>query len=78
MSSELRRLETDTVTEPDVIDALHRLDPIWDELFPGERNRIVALLVERVDVQEDGLELRLRVDGLRSLVAELQQKLEAS
>jgi hypothetical protein len=26
------------------------LDPLWDELFPAEQARIVALLVERVDI----------------------------
>ena len=78
VASDLRRLETDSVTEPQVIDALERLDPLWNELFPAEQARIVTLLVERVDVQQDGLELRLRTDGLRSLVTELQQGSEAS
>ena len=78
VSSDLRRLETDHVTERDVIDALERLGPIWTELFPAEQARIVQLLVERIDVREDGLELRLRTDGLRSLVTELQQGSEAS
>ena len=31
------------------------------------------LLVERVEVQADGLEVRLRAEGLASLVAELRQ-----
>ena len=38
------------ITEADVREALHRLDPLWDELFPAEQARIVQLLVERVDV----------------------------
>jgi site-specific DNA recombinase len=29
-------------------------DPLWDELFPAEQARIVALLVERVDIGTDG------------------------
>jgi site-specific DNA recombinase len=76
-SDQLRRLECDPVGEQDVIDALERLDPIWDELFPAEQSRIVRLLVERVDVRSDGLEVRLRADGLRSLVVEVGEEEEA-
>lgn len=69
-----RRLEVHAITENEVIEALQRFDGIWDELFPGEQQRIVQLLVERVDVKTDGIELRLRADGLKSLVAELTAK----
>jgi site-specific DNA recombinase len=71
--AQIRALEDHDVTERDVIDALERLDPIWEELFPLEQHRIVSLLVERVEVHEDGLEVRLRGDGLRSIVAELRR-----
>jgi hypothetical protein len=60
------------VTETDVREALERLDPLWDELFPAEQARIVHLLVERVDVGLDGLDIRLRTEGLTSLVADLR------
>jgi hypothetical protein len=43
--------------EGDVRAALHRLDPLWDELFPAEQARIVQLLVERVDVSPDGVDI---------------------
>jgi hypothetical protein len=45
--------------------------PGWGERFPAEQARIVALLVERADIGVDGLNVRLRVDGLGSLVREL-------
>ncbi len=70
-SPDLRVLETHPVTEQDVIDAIERFDPVWDNLFPAEQARIVGLLVERVEVSPDGLEVRIRGEGLRSLVAEL-------
>ncbi len=35
-------------------EALTQLDPLWDELFPAEQARIVALLFERVDIGIDG------------------------
>lgn len=74
---QVRDLETHPVTEQEVRDALERLDPIWDELFPAEQQRVVQLLAERVTVHEDELEVRLRGDGLRSLVAELDDQKEA-
>ena len=48
--------------------ALLEFEPIWNELFPAEQARIVELLVERVDLHPDGIDLRLRVEGLTSLV----------
>jgi site-specific DNA recombinase len=47
---------------------------VWSELFPAEQARIVHLLVERVDVREDALEVRIRAEGLASLVGELRQQ----
>jgi hypothetical protein len=44
------------------------------ELRPAEQAWIVQLLVERVDVKENALELRIRVEGLASLVDELRQQ----
>ena len=59
-------------TEDDVREALQKLDPLWDELFPAEKERIVKLLMQEVVVSPDGLLIRLRMNGLNSLVAELQ------
>ena len=58
------RTHADDITEADARAALQQLDPLWDELFPAEQARIVALLVQRVDIVTDGLNVRLRVDGL--------------
>ena len=60
------------IPEADVRDALERLDPLWDELFPAEQARIVQLLVERIDVSTDGADIRLRTEGLTSLIADLR------
>jgi hypothetical protein len=43
------RASADDITEADASTALQQLDPLWDELFPAEQSRIVALLIERVD-----------------------------
>ena len=60
------------VTEREVRSALAEFEELWDELFPAEQARIVELLVERVDLQPDGIDLRLRVEGLTSLCSELR------
>jgi len=60
-----------TISEAEVCAALQELDPLWDELFPAEQARIVALLVERIDLGEEGLSLRLRTDGLPGLAREM-------
>jgi site-specific DNA recombinase len=60
------------ITESEVRGALLEFEPIWNELFPAEQARIVELLVERVDLQPDGIDLRLRIEGLTSLCSELR------
>ena len=67
-----RQAEED-ITEREVTVLLADFATVWRELFPAEQARIVQLLVERVDVQEDTLEVRIRAEGLASLVAELRQ-----
>jgi DNA invertase Pin-like site-specific DNA recombinase len=61
------------ITEQDVIRLLADLGTVWQELFPAEQARIMQLLVQRVDVRENGLIVHLRAEGLPSLVTELQK-----
>jgi len=65
-----------TLTQWEVVDALKQFDPVWDELHPVEHRRIVGALVERVTVMVDGLDVRLRTDGLHSVVSALKDTLE--
>jgi len=65
------RAHAGDITEADARTALQQLDPLWDELFPAEKARIVALLVERVGISTAGLNVRLRVDGLGGLAREM-------
>jgi site-specific DNA recombinase len=60
------------ISEAKVRQALERLDPLWDEPFPAEQARIVQLLVERVEVHPDRVNVRLRTAGLTYLFAELR------
>jgi DNA invertase Pin-like site-specific DNA recombinase len=63
---------TPDIEEEEVREALHRLDPLWNELFPAEQARVVQLLVERVDVSLDGLDIRLRTEGLANITNDLR------
>ena len=65
------RREAPELTEGETQDALHRLDPLWEQLFPAEQARIVRSLVERVVVGPAGADIRLRLDGLGGLVRDL-------
>jgi site-specific DNA recombinase len=61
------------IGESAVRDALARFDELWDELFPAEQARIVQLLVERVNVAIDGIDIKLRTEGIGLAVAELRR-----
>jgi DNA invertase Pin-like site-specific DNA recombinase len=65
------RAESPDLTEEEVREALTSLEPLWDQLFPAEQARIVRSLVERVDVSRGAADIRLRVEGLASLVRDL-------
>ena len=65
------RRDTPELTEAETEDALHRLDPLWEHLFPAEQARIVRSLVGRVVVGPAGADIQLRLDGLGSLVRDL-------
>ena len=60
-----------TLDEAKITVAMTRLDAIWDQLFPAEQARIVKLLVEKVIVSPNDLEVRLRANGIERLVLEL-------
>jgi DNA invertase Pin-like site-specific DNA recombinase len=60
-----------TSSERDVAAALQALEPLWEELFPAEKERIVRLLVDTITVRPDGLTIRLRPTGLITLASEL-------
>jgi site-specific DNA recombinase len=62
------------IPERDIVKTVTDFAPLWDELFPAEQARIVRLLVERVDLATDGMQVRLRAEGLQTLLEELQSR----
>ncbi|WP_247338439.1 zinc ribbon domain-containing protein [Bradyrhizobium sp. CW4] len=66
------RKQSAAASEAEVRSALLGFDELWDELFPAEQSRIVELLVERIDVHAERIDITLKVNGLTSLSSELQ------
>ena len=72
----LRRLLREFKDEMDSVDtekvvALIKLDGLWNDLFPAERERILRMLVESVTLRTDGLDLALRKEALEALAMEM-------
>ena len=71
VSARLRVFEGDQVTERDVSEAFESIETFWEDLFPLERNRLVRLLVEKVEIRESGIDMELKTNGLTTLITEL-------
>lgn len=54
-----------------IVVAMRRFDQVWDALFPPEQQRLVRLLIERVVVNHDAMEIRFHPNGVLSLADEL-------
>jgi len=74
VDDEIQGMQSRMVSERDVAECLRRLDPIWEELFPLEQMRIVQLLIEQVTVNSNGMNIRIRGNGLHSLVSEVRDR----
>ena len=71
VSARAQMFESDPVTEREVSEAFQSVDTFWEDLFPLERNRLVRLLVEKVEIRETGIDLELKTQGLTTLIIEL-------
>ncbi|QQO15194.1 recombinase family protein [Bradyrhizobium diazoefficiens] len=60
------------VNENEVRTALVGFDELWEELFPAEQARVIQLLVERIDMHAERMDITLKIQGLTSLSTELQ------
>jgi site-specific DNA recombinase len=60
------------ITEREVTCLLADFATVWNELLPAEQARILQLLLARVVVRLDGLEISLRVEGIASVVEDLR------
>ncbi|MGZ9019200.1 MAG: hypothetical protein ACXW3S_04335, partial [Rhodoplanes sp.] len=72
-----KREGDEAIPERDVVKTITDFEPLWDQLFPAEQARIVRLLVERVDLAPGGMDVRLRAEGLQTVVEELRLRVAA-
>jgi site-specific DNA recombinase len=49
--------------EAHVVVAMQRLGEVWSQLFPAEQQRIARLLIERVQLHTQGMDILWREDG---------------
>ncbi|MEO8859251.1 MAG: recombinase family protein [Burkholderiaceae bacterium] len=59
------------MTEMQVSVAFNQVDMVWEHLFPLEQHRIVTLLVERVIVAPNELQVKLRPNGVENLALDV-------
>ena len=59
------------IEETTVVLAMGRLGEVWKQLFPEEQVRLTNLLIERVQLLSDGLDIVWREAGWKALVGEL-------
>lgn len=66
---ELLVIGTHALDENDLREALAAFDPVWDELFPREKARVLALLIERIvyDARSYDVQITFRPGGVKSL-----------
>lgn len=59
------------IQEPKVVLAMRHLGDVWRQLFPEEQVRLVNLLIERVQLLSDGIDIVWRESGWKELAGEL-------
>ncbi len=58
--------------EYELHESLKRLGSFWDLLYPGEQKRITQLLISRVVVKSNGVDIEYRASGIEDVVHQLQ------
>ena len=59
------------IDEPQVVLPMRNLAAMWPSLYPAEQRRVAQLLIERVVLGDDGLEIVWRDLGWQELVGDL-------
>ncbi|MEI6601223.1 MAG: recombinase family protein [Comamonadaceae bacterium] len=67
---EVRR-QDGRINEPAVVIAMRNIGLVWNELFPAEQSKLVRLLIDRVQIRDDGLDIEWHATGWAGLAGEL-------
>lgn len=60
--------------EPSIVVAMRQISAVWEHLFPAEQNRIMRLLIERVQLRDDGMDILWRDDSWPQFRRELERQ----
>ncbi len=56
------------ITPSEVRNALQTIAPIWQELFPAEQQRLLALLINRVILHSNYVDIQVNINGMNGLL----------
>ena len=65
--------DRDAFDEPTILVAMRQISTVWGQLFPAEQHRIMRLLIERVQLRDDGLDIIWRDDSWHQFRRELER-----
>jgi len=71
LKKKLQEWDDSVATEEDIFTAFEDIQTLWDHLFPLEKEELIKLLIQKVEVREDGIDIEFKADAITSLVAEL-------
>ncbi len=66
--------ERAAMDEPSIVVAMRQISAVWEHLFPAEQNRIMRLLIERVQLRDDGMDILWRDDSWPQFRRELERQ----
>lgn len=64
--------ESGGMNRDSVANTLVNLSEFWKELFPAERNRLLKLLLDRVTINDGNIEIIVKTEGMKDLMAEME------
>ena len=68
---QIQALEQVATTQASIEAAFETMDTFWDSLYPVEQQRIIDLLVQVVEIGEEGLRLVMKTSGMEELISSL-------
>jgi DNA invertase Pin-like site-specific DNA recombinase len=63
--------QRNNLKKEDLMTALKNLNEAWNYLYQAEQEKIVRMLVDSVEIKENGIKLNLNLDGFDNLFVEL-------
>ncbi len=69
---QFRDLQASGITSRDISNACESIGAIWEELFPAERYHLAHLLIDKIIITREAMQMNIKTHGMASLVRELQ------